>query len=422
MMCSWLPISALFFTLLLGFCPCGAEFAPDLKSVVSSTISSENRTIYGIVFDAGSTGTRIHIYTFHQRAGGSVLELDGEIFESVKPGLSSYANQPEKGADAVRSLLHLAQDAVPSSHWSKTPVILKATAGFRLLPVHQAEGLLSEVRKVFISSPFLVPEDSVTVLDGTDEGILAWIAVNFLTGRLDGDRSVGTLDLGGVSTQITFLPLTKATLDETPHESLASFELFNSTYRLYTHSYLGLGLKAARLAVLGASVSVVQQKQTFRSHCFPPTLDGSWAFSGVTYRYGGHSDGLAGFHLCYSEVRSIVEGKLHQADEIRRSPFYAFSYYYDRAVDGSLIDYDNGGVLEVRDFAEKAREVCDHMTSDSSHSHFLCMDLTFITALLREGFGFEDGTVLQLTKKVRDVEMSWTLGAAFHVLQSLSSE
>lgn len=40
--------------------------------------------------------------------------------------------------------------------------------------------------------------------------------------------------------------------------------------------------------------------------------------------------------------------------------------------------------------------VCDHMTSDSSHSHFLCMDLTYITALLREGFGFEDGTVLQV--------------------------
>nr|DBA14731.1 TPA: hypothetical protein GDO54_005657 [Pyxicephalus adspersus] len=349
----------------------------------------------------------------------SALELDGEIFESVKPGLSAYANKPEKCADAVRSLLHLAQDAIPSSHWKKTALILKATAGFRLLPVDQAEGLLSEVRKVFKASPFLVPENSVTILDGTDEGILAWISVNFLTGRLHGDRSVGTLDLGGGSTQITFLPLNKATLDETPWESLVSFELFNNTYRLYTQSYLGLGLKAARLAVLGASVSVAQKKQTFHSHCFAPNLDGSWVFAGVTYKYGGHPDGLAGFNLCYSEVRPIVEGKLHQVDEFRRSPFYAFSYYYDRAVDCSLIDGETGGVLEVRDFAQKAKEVCDHMTSDSSHSHFLCMDLTYITVLLKEGFGFEDGTILQLTKKVRNVEMSWTLGAAFHMLQSL---
>ncbi|XP_077319803.1 nucleoside diphosphate phosphatase ENTPD5 [Lithobates pipiens] len=416
---SWIPISVLCLTLFLGFCSSDTDPAPDLRSVLPSAISSKNNTIYGIVFDAGSTGTRIHIYTFHQRTAGSPLELDGEIFESVKPGLSAYANQPEKAADAVRSLLQLAQDAVPSSHWQKTPLILKATAGFRLLPVHQAEGLLSEVRKVFNSSPFLVPENSVTILDGTDEGILAWISVNFLTGRLHGDRSVGTLDLGGASTQITFLPLHKTTLDETPRESLASFELFNSTYRLYTHSYLGFGLKEARFAVLDASVSVAEQKQTLRSHCFPPELNGSWVFDSVTYRYGGHSDGLAGFNLCYSEVQRIVRGKLHQVDEIRHSPFYAFSYFYDRAVDSSLIDFENGGVLEVRDFAQKAREVCDHMTSDSSHSHFLCMDLTYITALLREGFGFEDGTVLQLSKKVRNVEMSWTLGAAFHVLQSL---
>ncbi|KAM5129713.1 nucleoside diphosphate phosphatase ENTPD5 isoform 1-T5 [Mantella aurantiaca] len=419
-MCSWISTSALCLTLLLGLCSSDMGPASDLRSVLPSAMSSKNNTIYGIVFDAGSTGTRIHIYTFHQRAAGYPLELDGEIFESVKPGLSAYANQPEKGADAVRSLLGLAQEAVPSSHWKKTPLILKATAGFRLLPVHQAEGLLSEVRKVFNSFPFLVPENSVTILDGTDEGILAWITVNFLTGRLHRDHSVGTLDLGGGSTQITFLPLNKATLDETSQESLASVELFNSTYRLYTHSYLGLGLKVARLAVLGASVSVAQQAKTFRSHCFPPALDGSWVFAGVTYRYGGHADGLAGYDLCYAEILPIIEGKLHQVDEIRHSPFYAFSYFYDRAVDSNLIDFENGGVLEVGDFAEKAREVCDHMTSDSSRSHFLCMDLTYITALLREGFGFQDGTLLQLTKKVRNVEMSWTLGAAFRVLQSLS--
>ncbi|MEE6528422.1 hypothetical protein FKM82_030705 [Ascaphus truei] len=74
-------------------------------------------------------------------------------------------------------------------------------------------------------------------MNGTDEGILAWVTVNFLTGRLyeGSQHSVGTLDLGGASTQITFLPLSKATLDQTPGNFLASFELFNSTYRLYTY-------------------------------------------------------------------------------------------------------------------------------------------------------------------------------------------
>lgn len=129
--------------------------------------------------------------------------------------------------------------------------------------------------------------------------------------------------------------------------------------------------------------------------------------------------GETGFKPCYLEVLKVVKGKLHQPDEIRGSSFYAFSYYYDRAVDTNLIDYEQGGVLEVRDFERKAKEVCDNMERYNSASPFLCMDLTYITALLKEGFGFRDNTLLQLTKKVNNIETSWTLGATFHLLQSL---
>ncbi|XP_044127539.1 ectonucleoside triphosphate diphosphohydrolase 5 isoform X2 [Bufo gargarizans] len=362
----------LFFAFLPGDCSLDS-FAPrNVKSTSPSTLampSISRHTIYGIVFDAGSTGTRIHIYKFHQSDAGSPLELDGEIFESVKPGLSAFAGEPEM------------------------------------------------VRKVFSSSPFLVRENSVSIMEGTDEGVLAWITVNFLTGRLHGDRSVGTLDLGGGSTQITFLPLAKATLDQSPGDFLTSIELFNSTYRLYTRSYLGLGLKAARLAVLGASAA--QEKQIFRSPCFPAALDAEWKFADVTYRYAGQADGLVGFDACYSEVLHILQGNVHQVDEMRDGRFYAFSYYYDRAVDTNLIEHEDGGALAVRDFALKAREVCDHMDRFASQSPFLCMDLTYITALLRDGFGFEEDTTLQLTKKVRDVETGWALGAIFLELQPL---
>ncbi|XP_075185596.1 nucleoside diphosphate phosphatase ENTPD5 isoform X1 [Anomaloglossus baeobatrachus] len=435
--------------------------SPLTYAVRVPTISRD--IMYGIVFDAGATGTRIHIYTFRPSSTRPSLEIDGEIFESLKPGLSAFAQQPEQGAESVRSLLQLALDNIPSTHWKKTPLLLKATAGLRLLPALQAEALLQEVRKVFSSSPFLVPGNSVSIMDGTDEGVLAWITVNYLTGLLDGDRTVGILDLGGGSTQITFLPLAKATLDQTPADFLTSFELFNSTYRLYTrryfiitclaldispclevlslllwtisllpygsHSvrsfytaamcYLGLGLKAARLAVLGASVSAAEQNQTFRSHCVPADVEARWTFAGITYTYAGQSDGLVGFDACYSEVQHILQGKFHHVDEIHGRRFYAFSYYYDRAVDTSLIEHEDVGELTIRDFAGKAQEVCDHMDRFTSQSPFLCMDLSYITALLREGFGFEEDTIIQLAKKVREIETSWTLGAIIQELQHL---
>ncbi|XP_054828461.1 nucleoside diphosphate phosphatase ENTPD5 isoform X4 [Eublepharis macularius] len=382
--------------------------------------NTSSDTFYGIMFDAGSTGTRIHIYTFVQRSPEKAPELEGEIFESVKPGLSAYADQPQKGAETVRKLLEMAQEAVPPSHWKKTPVVLKATAGLRLLAEHKAQALLSEVRGVFEESPFLVPTNSVSIMDGTYEGILAWITVNFLTGQLYGrnQETVGTLDLGGASTQITFLPQLEETLEQTPVDFLTSFEMFNSTYKLYTHSYLGFGLKAARLATLGA-LEMGANGQTFRSSCLPKQLEAEWHFGGVKYQYGGNREGETGFESCYSEVLKVVQGKLHQPDEIRRNSFYAFSYYYDRAVDTDLIDYEKGGILEVRDFERKAQEVCDNLERYSSASPFLCMDLSYITALLKEGFGFRDSTILQLAKKVNNIETGWALGATFHLLQSL---
>lgn len=44
---------------------------------------------YTIVFDAGSSGSRIHVYQFTRKTGK--LEMLYELFEQVKPGLSSYA-------------------------------------------------------------------------------------------------------------------------------------------------------------------------------------------------------------------------------------------------------------------------------------------------------------------------------------------
>ncbi|OBS77463.1 hypothetical protein A6R68_16062 [Neotoma lepida] len=282
-----------------------------LSSMCPINVSAS--TFYGIMFDAGSTGTRIHVYTFVQKTAGQLPFLEGEIFESVKPGLSAFADQPKQGAETVQGLLEMAKDSIPRSHWKRTPVVLKATAGLRLLPEQKAQALLLEVEEIFKKSPFLVPDDSVSIMDGSYEGT-------------DG--------------------------------------------------------------------------HTFRSACLPRWLEAEWIFGGVKYQYGGNQEGETGFGPCYAEVLKVVQGKLHQPEEVQGGSFYAFSYYYDRAADTHLI-------------------VCDNLESFTSGSPFLCMDLSYITALLKDGFGFADGTLLQLTKKVNNIETGWALGATFHLLQSL---
>ncbi|XP_062393357.1 ectonucleoside triphosphate diphosphohydrolase 5-like [Sardina pilchardus] len=385
--------------------------SPDMQQPVNVS-----RVYYGIMFDAGSTGTRIHIYKFIQKDPVELPVLDNEMYHAVKPGLSAYADKPDVGGDTIRQLLKVAKKTVPKTEWKQTPVILKATAGLRLLPEEKAKALLDEVKEVFDESPFFIPNNSVSIMNGTNEGVLAWVTVNFLTGHLYAKtkKTVGILDLGGGSTQITFLPKSKKTVQTAPPSYIARFNLFNSTYELYTHSYLGNGLVAARLATLGALGADGLDWKVFTSSCLPKKFREDWTFGGLTYKVSGIPDGYAGYKLCYYEVMRVVKGIVHQPYEVKGSSiFYAFSYYYDRAVESGLIDGSRGGVVEVRDFKKKAKEVCNKMTKYRPISPFLCMDMTYITCLLKEGFGFKDSTVLQLAKKVNNVETSWALGATF---------
>ncbi|XP_068198221.1 ectonucleoside triphosphate diphosphohydrolase 5-like [Antennarius striatus] len=393
------------------------DVTSSIRSILPSLSRPANHSsiFYAVMFDAGSTGTRIHVYTFIHRDSVELPVLDNEMFYSVKPGLSAYVDSPEMAGHTVRVLLKVAKKTVPRLEWKRTPVCLRATAGLRLLAAEKAQALLDQVQHVFDESPFLVPDDSISIMNGTNEGILAWISVNFLVGHLrpQTNKSVGILDLGGGSTQITFLPKLRKTTESVPvADYIARLDLFNTTMHLYTHSYLGHGLMAARLAALGALGAEGLEWRVFKSSCLPKKFRDEWSFGGLRYQVSGDPDGYGGYKLCYQEVLKVVKGIIHQPYELEDSNvFYAFSYYFDRAVDAGLIDGVHGGMLEVRDFKRRAKEVCNKMTKYPPISPFLCMDLTYITCLLKDGFGFKESTVLQLTKKVNNVESSWALGA-----------
>eukprot|EP00064_Thunnus_orientalis_P010514 superscaffoldBa00001436_g10540 len=335
------PSRAQVMTSLLDLTSSIRNILPNL-----SRPANHSRIFYAVMFDAGSTGTRIHVYTFIQSDSEELPVLDNEMFHSIKPGLSAYADSPEMAGHTVRMLLKVAKKTVPRLEWKRTPVVLRATAGLRLLTAEKAQALLDQVQHVFDESPFLVLDNSVSIMDGTNEGILAWISVNFLTGL---------------------------------------------------------------------------EWRVFKSSCLPKKFQDEWSFGGLTYQVSGDPDGYAGYKLCYQEVLKVVKGIIHQPYEREDSNvFYAFSYYFDRAVDAGLIDGVQGGMLEVRDFKKRAKEVCNKMTKNPSISPFLCMDMTYITCLLKDGFGFKESTVLQLTKKVNNVEASWALGATldhFHNLK-----
>ncbi|XP_077670387.1 ectonucleoside triphosphate diphosphohydrolase 6 isoform X3 [Eretmochelys imbricata] len=287
------------------------------------TLTTDHAVFYGIMFDAGSTGTRIHIFKFTQKSK-ETPKLTHETFKALKPGLSAYADDVDKSAQGIQELLEVAKDEVPMELWKFTPLVLKATAGLRLLPGDKAQKLLdkspsfwlkqakpdslrdpinicpylsrlvtveqNEVKEIFQASPFFVRDDCVSIMNGTDEGISAWITINFLTGSLNASRkrSVGMLDLGGGSTQMTFLPITEISLQTSPAGHITSFQMFNNTYKLYSYSYLGLGLMSARLAILGGiEGQALKEGEELISPCLSPGFQCEWEHAEIVYRIKG---------------------------------------------------------------------------------------------------------------------------------------
>ncbi|NWQ92337.1 ENTP6 diphosphohydrolase, partial [Burhinus bistriatus] len=377
---------------------------------------------YGIMFDAGSTGTRIHIFKFTQQPK-ETPKLTHETFKALKPGLSAYADDVEKSGQGIKELLEVAKKEVPMELWKFTPLVLKATAGLRLLPGEKAQKLLDKVKEIFQASPFFVRDNCVSIMNGTDEApTMALSVLSHISGSLDDPqkRSVGMLDLGGGSTQITFLPRTEVTLQTSPAGHTTSFQMFNKTYRLYSYSYLGLGLMSARLAILGGvEGKPLGEGEELISPCLPPGFKSEWQHAEIVYKIKGQKAGEPLYESCSNKVAKMLYKKVHKAEEVKDLDFYTFSYYYDRAAEVGLIDKEKGGSLTVGDFEIAAKYVCKTMEISPGSSPFLCMDLTYITFLLQE-LGFPKSQVFKLARKINNVETSWALGATFHYIDSLN--
>ncbi|KAM7316620.1 hypothetical protein ACRRTK_024351 [Alexandromys fortis] len=154
-----------------------------------------------------------------------------------------------KAGESLKSCLEEALALIPQTQHQETPTFLGATAGMRLLSQKnssQARDILAAVSLTLSKSP--VDFWGAEILAGQDEGAFGWITINYVLGMLlkyssgqwilPEDRMlVGALDLGGASTQISFVPQGPI-LNQS---SQVTFRLYGANYSIYTHSYLCFG-------------------------------------------------------------------------------------------------------------------------------------------------------------------------------------
>ncbi|KAG5831599.1 hypothetical protein ANANG_G00305410 [Anguilla anguilla] len=382
---------------------------------------SKDRFQYGIMMDAGSTGTRIHVFKFQLGKNGAPTLSDAKS-KAINPGLSAYADNPDECSKGIQELLDFAKTTVPESQRKSTRLVLKATAGLRLLPKEKADRLLDKVREVFKESPFPSRKDSVSIMDGTEEGTAAWITINFLIDKLNGpDKStVGVLDLGGGSMQITFTPQDPNQKSTQTTGYITPFQMFKHHHTLYSRSYLGLGLMSARLAILGGVEGQPQGGTEMVSPCLAPESSVQWNHAGVDYTVKGQKavPGKSIYESCREKVEKVLSSKnVEKVKEAKGKDFYAISAFYHRAQQHGVNAENNKGI-KVNDYLKDAEKVCSMAKPPPKHP-FLCLDLTYISVLL-QGLGFPNKE-LKLVKKIKGKDTSWALGATLLDMNSQST-
>ncbi|PLW06317.1 hypothetical protein PCANC_25694 [Puccinia coronata f. sp. avenae] len=338
---------------------------------------------YALMIDAGSTGSRIHVYRFSYclppngprrlSSSTSILpKLENELFFKTQPGLSSYAGRPVDAAESLRPLLQTALDGVPLEQRHCTPISVKATAGLRLLGDSQSKEILHEVlRWLRTSWPFkLAQEGAVSIMDGADEGVYAWVTINYLLKTIgpisEGETrntTAAVMDLGGASTQIVFEPL-RTKLE--PGEHVYELAFGGQTHALYQHSHLGYGLMEARRAVhemvgfaelwrrkiewdqlasVGPLGNPCLQPQTTRKVTLVPSSHPSSSSLSTTPLVVDFVGSGGGFKACRRVVELVIGkdavcklkpcafGGVYQpsfTEAFADGPIYALSYFYDR--------------------------------------------------------------------------------------------
>ncbi|KAF9894702.1 Golgi apyrase [Aspergillus nanangensis] len=257
---------------------------------------------YGVVLDAGSSGTRVHVYRWlnhaaaRKAAGSEDLKSLPEIktkpawTKKIHPGVSTFADSPEDvGPHHLQELLDHAREIVPNDAIKDTPIFLLATAGMRLLPDFQRNVLLDQICSyASANSDFLLPDCGVhiQVIPGVTEGLYGWVATNYLMGSFDepenhdhgkGHHTYGFLDMGGASAQIAFAP--NATESDKHANDLTLLRLRNidgspQEHRVFVTSWLEFGVHEARRRYLEAlqDASVVGAVSELPDPCLPAGL------------------------------------------------------------------------------------------------------------------------------------------------------
>ncbi|KAH3898844.1 apyrase SCDLUD_005183 [Saccharomycodes ludwigii] len=261
---------------------------------------SKSKYDYGIVIDAGSSGSRLFVYEWEKiqpynhenndENNDNSNDLDRwksvpkitfnkEWTYKITPGLSSFENSPKNAFKKnIKPLLKYAETIIPSAQLSNTPIFIQATAGMRLLPKGKSDKILNSLcSKIKQYNVFLMEDcdSQIQIIDGEIEGVYGWLSLNYLQGNFnnfdnENKKSFGFMDMGGASTQIAFSPSSVEQI-ERHRDYISQVRLRNlngelQTWDIFVSTWLGFGANQARKRFLTQLVNSLPENSNDYDH------------------------------------------------------------------------------------------------------------------------------------------------------------
>ncbi|CAH8588553.1 unnamed protein product [Schistosoma rodhaini] len=439
--------------------------------IVLYILSSNIPDVYSVVIDAGSTSSKIHLYKWIDEPFRSNGKVDEVTSEKLSPGISDYINDTIKAYETLKPKLLKLTISLTFEQKKHTPIYLAATAGMRLKLIEDPLGsldLFSVIRQYLKQSGFQIetPNERIRLLYGSEEGLYGWVSVNYILGiikegkQTNPSETVGSLDLGGASTQIAFIPKTYSNI---PKEKLDFYplRLYGNDFSVYSHSFLCYGKSEFERRVItsiaassllqseipnpcflqgyksdlynafewfsGSCLSGTYVKKTFAEEIFRPPNMNSFSFNGT-----GQPNECVKYILKHFQTK-CDHSSCSFNNVFQPAPFGKFMAYSGFSyVMRYLFPNKNTGftLTEVTDavmkFCKKPWKDVAKITklSDQGFTAKYCFDGLYIITLLKM-YGFttdESWKTITFDSKVNGKSVSWALGYMLDQSGHLPSE
>ncbi|XP_056627541.1 ectonucleoside triphosphate diphosphohydrolase 1 [Triplophysa dalaica] len=428
-----------------------AVIAVGIITVVSISVVQNKPLLqkykYGIVLDAGSSHTSVFIYEWPaEKENNTGMVRQTHTCHVKGKGISSYSTNPEKAGMSLHECMEEAKQKIPVTRHPETPVYLGATAGMRLLKMEDedaSEKVLASVTFSLKKYPFSF--QGARIILGQEEGAFGWITVNYLSDNLrKAMGTLGALDLGGASTQITFIP--KQEIES--QDNAIDFRLYGNDYHLYTHSFLCFGKdQVLRLSLAEKFHSTLDKtNSTLSDPCFHPGYSSSKKYMDVfdtpciKEKRTSSKDfvhvGVGDWVECQNSVRKVFnashcgystcsfDGVFQPSVEGKFGAFSAFYFVMNflNLTSGTL---DDAKLKMKRYCSTPWKEIVQRYPNiPEKYLSEYCFSGTYILTLLEHGYKFTSNNWkdIQFIKKIGDSDAGWTLGYMLNLTNMIPAE